>query len=432
MRRKLGIAVIVLGLCFCVAVDRAVGAKIYGWGAAGGGRLDIPDVNDVIAISAGHRHSLAVRSDGTLLAWGSNTAGQCDVPEGTGFVDVAAGGTHSLALREDGTIAAFGSNAYGQCDVPDGNDYVAVAAGTLHSLALNEGGDIIGWGANESGQLNVPDGQVAGQGFKAISTAYNNNLALRGDGVILQWGGTTRGTPPVDQGFLAIAAGRNHSLAIAADGTLVGWGQNESGQASPPGGIYVAVAAGNKYSVALRSDGWLIAWGHNGYDLTYAPAGPNFLDISAGSLHALSLRAFEPMEVLSPNGGEKLGSGKTETIMWATDPATTAVDIYYSTNNGTTYSAVETDVDNTGMYDWTVPEVTADKCLIRIFDSKVPGYQDQSDKVFRIFECTVADLTGDCYVDFQDMAVLMADWGRCGDPNDPSCVPAAEDPNEAQ
>lgn len=45
-------------------------------------------------------HSLALRSDGTLIGWGSNSLGQINVPDGT-FMAIAAGDTHSLALRAD-------------------------------------------------------------------------------------------------------------------------------------------------------------------------------------------------------------------------------------------------------------------------------------------------------------------------------------------
>ncbi|MEO6708534.1 MAG: RCC1 domain-containing protein, partial [Planctomycetota bacterium] len=48
------------------------------------------------------------------------------------FVDVAAGMSHSLALRSNGTMVAFGDNGYGQCMVPvlpPGSTYVDVEAG---------------------------------------------------------------------------------------------------------------------------------------------------------------------------------------------------------------------------------------------------------------------------------------------------------------
>jgi hypothetical protein len=50
---------------------------------------------------------------------------------------VAGGGRHSLGLKSDGTIVAWEANGYGQCDVPEPNaDFVAVGAGQEHSLGI--------------------------------------------------------------------------------------------------------------------------------------------------------------------------------------------------------------------------------------------------------------------------------------------------------
>jgi hypothetical protein len=64
-----------------------------------------------MAIAAGRDHSLAIRSDGTLVGWGYNNSGQTDVPTGM-FTAVAAGAGHSLAIRSDATqiptVSAWG------------------------------------------------------------------------------------------------------------------------------------------------------------------------------------------------------------------------------------------------------------------------------------------------------------------------------------
>ena len=48
------------------------------------------------------------------------------------FVEVAAGRYHTVARRSDGTVVAWGDNWYGQCNVPalpSGLTYVEVAGG---------------------------------------------------------------------------------------------------------------------------------------------------------------------------------------------------------------------------------------------------------------------------------------------------------------
>ena len=66
-------------------------------------------------ISAGYRHSLALRADGSVACWGRNGDGQAPPADVEGdFVAVAAGYYHSLALRADGSVACWGWNGDGQ------------------------------------------------------------------------------------------------------------------------------------------------------------------------------------------------------------------------------------------------------------------------------------------------------------------------------
>jgi hypothetical protein len=54
----------------------------------------------VTAIAAGQYHSIALKSDGTVVAWGDNSAGQTIVPAGlSGVAAIAGGYSHSLAVK---------------------------------------------------------------------------------------------------------------------------------------------------------------------------------------------------------------------------------------------------------------------------------------------------------------------------------------------
>jgi len=69
-------------------------------------------------VSAGARHTCAVKCDGQLVCFG-NDSGQCNVPADLGpVVTVSAGEDHTCAVKCDGQLVCFGDNDYGQCNVP--------------------------------------------------------------------------------------------------------------------------------------------------------------------------------------------------------------------------------------------------------------------------------------------------------------------------
>lgn len=129
------------------------------------------------------------------------------------------------------------------------------------------------------------------------------------------------------------------------------------------------------------------------------------------------------IHVSSPNGGEKLVAGSTYDITWDSDDIVEDVFIEYSTDNGQSWTPIDT-VPNTGTYQWLVPEVNSNQCLVRISDVSNPAASDVSDTNFTVFQCTwqnYADLNGDCYVDFDDLALFALQWLKCGNPFDEAC-----------
>lgn len=258
--------------------------------------------SNVVSISAGSWHSLALRSDGRVVAWGDNYNNQCDPPASlTNAVLIAAGGYHSLAAREDGTVAAWGANDQGQSAPPPGlRGVLQVAAGVWHSVALLDGGTVTAWGDNSSGQCSVPAGL---SNVVAVAAGGNHTLALKKDGAVVAWGenldenGVFVGqsiVPATVTNAVMIAAGQYHSLAVLSNGLLIAWGDNSEGQgnsealANPAGSR--AAAGGAGHSMALAADGTLRSAGADWDGQCEFPAGlSNLVAVAAGGYHTMVL-----------------------------------------------------------------------------------------------------------------------------------------------
>src|SRR5262249_15633860 len=114
-------------LMFCVLTllaaphAQAQGGPLVAWGIHDGSSSDFgqvsgaPTTGTYIAVAAGLYHSVALRSDGSLVAWGWDGFGQVSQTPATGtFKAVAAGFDHDLAIRSDGSLVAWGDDTYGQ------------------------------------------------------------------------------------------------------------------------------------------------------------------------------------------------------------------------------------------------------------------------------------------------------------------------------
>jgi hypothetical protein len=141
-------------------------------------------LSGVIAIAAGRSHSVALKSDGTVVAWGWNSYGQSTVPPGlSGIVSIAAGGGHNLALKSDGTVVAWGRNDYGQSTVPTGlNGIIAIAAGFDHSLALKADAAVAVSGVSCSGLRGSGTAEVSFNLALAFAATATVGLSVSTDG----------------------------------------------------------------------------------------------------------------------------------------------------------------------------------------------------------------------------------------------------------
>ena len=125
--------------------------------------------------------------------------------------------------------------------------------------------------------------------------------------------------------------------------------------------------------------------------------------------------------IVAPNGGEELISGQTEIISWDTVGDINDIKIEFSDSNGQTWTDVNSSIPNNGSYDWLIPQVTSQNCLVRVSDVNNADVNDTSDNVFSVYVCQLsspANLDNDCDVDFIDFSIFAQDWLRNGNPFD--------------
>ena len=168
------------------------GGSAWSWGCNSYGQLGdrsttsrtspvsvVGGFTDWCQVSASTLHTIGVRTTGTAWAWGRNECGQLGTNNTTsrsspvsvvgGFTNwcqVSAGARHTTALRRDGTAWAWGSNVCGQLGtnnttsrsspvsvVGGATNWCQLSAGYNHNIAVKMDGTVWSWGSNSSGQL---------------------------------------------------------------------------------------------------------------------------------------------------------------------------------------------------------------------------------------------------------------------------------------
>ena len=93
-------------------------------------------------IVTGYHCVATIRTDGTVRI-SSSSITQKEVDGWKNVVQLSLGANHILALLEDGTMVAAGDNAYGQCEVSHWENVIAIATDSRRSLALCQDGTIL-------------------------------------------------------------------------------------------------------------------------------------------------------------------------------------------------------------------------------------------------------------------------------------------------
>lgn len=229
-----------------------------------------PSGTVIKAIVSGRYHSVALDTSGKVHAWSSGFPGRGDsdtdlipfvpgpVPSDwvttpnsywTGVAAISAISGHTVALKTDGTVLCAGYNNQGETVVPSpynaansvvapvvpGTYQTSIAAGVSKTVVRKANGDFDTWGLGDAWDTNSP--------FVP--------------------------PPPAATDIIAVAAGIEHYLALHSDGTVDAWGYNSwkqttnTGTGGSQGGSYAylshpladvkAIACGEKHNLALTN-----------------------------------------------------------------------------------------------------------------------------------------------------------------------------------
>ena len=294
-------------------------------------------------ISAGGQHSMALDNDGNVWTWGWNEHGRLGHGDTTirlvptkitheafanaNMIAISAGTFHSMALDDQGNVWTWGDGGHGRlghgnsssANVPTkithtvfaNANIIAISAGGWHSMALDDQGNVWTWGSGLDGRLghnntthiNVPTmimhTAFAAANIISISAGSEYSMALDSNGNVWTWGrnweiqlghGDTDNrlvpTKITHTAFsaatvIAISAGRDHGMALDSEGNVWTWGIGANGRLGHgdtedrlvPTKIthteftntnIIAIYAGGGHNMALDDQGNVWTWGAGG------------------------------------------------------------------------------------------------------------------------------------------------------------------------
>jgi hypothetical protein len=272
-----------------------------------------PGWSHIDNVAAGHRHTVGLESDGTVVAVGSNTSGVPDVGGWLNIKQVAAGGYHTVGVKNDGTVVAVGENYNAQCNVGNWTNMNQVAGGGWHTVGVKDDGTVVAVGDNNQGQCNVGNWtgitQTGAGGLHTVGRKSDATVSAVGDNYYGQcnvgnWTGITQ-----------VAAGYRHTVGLKSDGTVVAVGDNSYGQCSVGNWTGITqVAAGYRHTVGLKSDGTVVAVGDNYYGQCNIGDWTNIAQVAAGYYHTVGVRSGGTVVAVGNNDFGQCGSGVTQKV----------------------------------------------------------------------------------------------------------------------
>lgn len=264
-----------------------------------GPEFDVSLVNSK-SIAAGYEHTVALKSDGTVVVTGKNECGECDVDEWNDIVSVYATEDLTMGIRADGSICAAGMNGsiYNSSLYDNLQNLVAIDIRHNFLVGIKEDGSAVKFGTTSYGAENISEWS----NLVGISTSGSHTVGVRSDGTVLAVGYNAQGQCDVSEwtDIKEAIACIGYTVGLKNDGTIVTTILNQRGNPiSLDWDDIVDIDASDLLIVAIKSDGTVEMMGRNSIISDYKdwygprtiPDWTEIVDVDCNSHHVVGLKS---------------------------------------------------------------------------------------------------------------------------------------------
>jgi len=253
--------------------------KVHVWGKTAKSKAvdmkdKIPkDMGNVVMISAGFDHAVAVNDKNEVFCWGNDRLGQCQVPtsiNGKTVKYVSAGYQGTVLIMDSGEAVYWGNASALDIDLSKyQGKYEKIVLTANSAVALTTDGEVVYLGKNKAIYSDIPEMERVVD----IAATAQTVCAILEDGSMKVWGNVEKGISEisaVDGRPVSVVAGRYHYTVLTDSGNVYSWGYNNFGQSNVPSKVNKnsnceKIFAGYYQNYALSSDGEVNTWGLKGY-----------------------------------------------------------------------------------------------------------------------------------------------------------------------
>lgn len=214
--------------------------------------------------------------------------------------------------------------------------------------------------------------------------------------------GLFRATFPAGYGVSSVGIsctddGVSVSLLALISGQIV-QANNASGISVASGSVVVCTLTGVTNPATIGTTGYftIAPYAASTTRTLYADI-DNTMTLTRGSSSgSSSTPEANTITLTAPNGGETLTAGTNTNITWSsTGSGISYVNLYASTDSGSTWSTITTNTSNDGSYTWTVPDSTSTTTMVKIEGTDLVSVSDDdsSDTVFSINGASTSSAT---------------------------------------